>query len=51
LLLGRRRTGTSSTIVSGFMPSVMDRIHSSDVGLAIWRRFTRLNLLVSASTV
>ena len=25
--------------------------HSSDIGLVIWRRFTRLNLLVSASTV
>ncbi|MCB8882972.1 DUF1826 domain-containing protein [Acidisoma cellulosilytica] len=33
------------------MPSVLDRIHSSDTGLAIWRRFTRLNLLVSASTL
>ena len=51
LLLGRRRTRTSSPIVSGFLPSVMERIHSSDIGLVIWRRFTRLNLLVSASTV
>lgn len=33
------------------MPSVMARINSSDVGLVIWRRFTRLNLLVSASAV
>jgi len=51
LLLGRRRTRTSSPIVSGFLPCVMERIHSSDIGLVIWRRFTRLNLLVSASTV
>ena len=51
LLLERRRTRTSSAIVSGFLPSVMERIHSSDIGLVIWRRFNRLNLLVSASTV
>ena len=51
LRLGRPRTRTSSAIVSGFLPSVMERIHSSDIGLVIWRRFTRLNLLVSASTV
>ena len=33
------------------MPSVLNRIHSPDTGLAIWQRFTRLNLLVSASTL
>ncbi|MBS0559907.1 MAG: DUF1826 domain-containing protein [Proteobacteria bacterium] len=29
----------------------MERIDCSDIGLVIWRRFTRLNLSVSASTV
>ncbi len=33
------------------MPSVLDCIHSSDTGLAIWQRFTRLNLLMSASAL
>jgi Protein of unknown function (DUF1826) len=33
------------------MPSVLDRIHSADSGLAIWQRFTRRNLLISASAV
>jgi hypothetical protein len=50
LLLARRRE-VSSPIVSGFMPSVLDRIHSPDTGLAIWQRFTRVNLLISASTL
>lgn len=38
-------------VVRGFMPSVLDRVHSPDTGLAIWQRFTRLNLLVSAATL
>jgi len=29
----------------------MNRIHSPDIGLVIWRRFTRLNLLISARTL
>jgi hypothetical protein len=33
------------------MPSVLGRIHSPDIGLAVWQRFTRLNLRVSASTL
>lgn len=49
-LLGRQQ-GRSSAIVRGFMPSVLDCIHSSDTGLAIWQRFTRLNLLMSASAL
>jgi Protein of unknown function (DUF1826) len=40
-----------SSVVHGFMSSVLDRIHSPDVGLAIWQRFTRVNLLISASTL
>lgn len=50
LLLARRRE-VPSAIVSGFMPSVLDRIRSPDTGLAIWRRLTRLNLLISSSTL
>lgn len=49
-LLGRQQA-RSSAIVRGFMPSVLDRIHSAETGLAIWQRFTRLNLLISASAV
>lgn len=33
------------------MSSVLDRIHSADVGLAFWQRFTRLNLLISANSL
>ena len=51
VLFERRRAEASSAIVSGFMPSVLERIHSADAGLVIWRRFTRLNLLISASAL
>jgi hypothetical protein len=50
-ILPPRRRKVSSPIVSGFMPSVLDRIHSPDTGLAIWQRFTRRNLWLSASTL
>jgi hypothetical protein len=33
------------------MPSVLERIHSPDISLAMWQRFTRLNLLMSASSL
>ena len=33
------------------MPSVLERIHSPDIGLAMWQRFTWLNLRVSASSL
>jgi len=48
---GRYPVQELSPIAHGFMPSVLDRVHSPDIGLAIWRRFTRLNLLISASTL
>jgi Protein of unknown function (DUF1826) len=51
LLLGRRRMEASSAIASGFIPSVLQRIHSDAAGLVIWQRFTRLNLVVSARTL
>ena len=51
LLLRRQRLEEPSSVVHGFMSSVLDRIHSPDIGLAIWRRLTRLNLLVSANTL
>ena len=46
-----RRQEVSSPIVSGFMPSVLGRIHSPDIGLAIWQRFTRRHLWISASAL
>ena len=51
VLFERRRAKASSAIVSGFTPSVLERIHSADAGLVIWRRFTQLNLLISASAL
>ena len=33
------------------MPSVLERIHSPDIGFAMWQRLTRLNLRVSASSL
>jgi hypothetical protein len=33
------------------MPSVLDRVHSPDVGLVIWQRFTRSHLRVCASAL
>ena len=51
-MLSRRRGWEEpSPIARGFMPSVLERIHSPDIGLAMWQRFTRLNLLVSASSL
>ena len=49
--LGRLSALPPSPAAFGFMPSVLGRIHSPDIGLAVWQRFTRLNLRVSASTL
>lgn len=51
LLSRQRRSEQPLSVAHGFMASVLDRIHSPDVGLAIWHRFTRLSLLVSASAL
>ena len=51
VLFERRRAEVPSAIVSGFTPSVLERIHSADAGLVIWRRFTQLNLLISTSAL
>jgi hypothetical protein len=48
---GKRSAPARSPVVRGFMPSVLDRIHSSDISLAIWQRYTRSNLRISASAL
>jgi hypothetical protein len=49
--VGRLSAQELSPVVHGFMPSVLGRVHSPDIGLAIWQRFTRLHLRVSASAL
>ena len=40
-----------SPVVFGFLPGVLDRVRTPEVGLAIWQRFTRLDLRVSARSL
>jgi hypothetical protein len=48
LLSGRQRMAGSSLIVSAFLRSVLEYIHSAESGLIIWRCFTRSSLLILA---
>ena len=49
--LGEPPAPKPPTVVRGFLPSVLNRIHGPDVGLVVWQRFTRLNLFISAGTL
>jgi hypothetical protein len=43
--------GSAPGVLTGFGAGVLSRVHSPEIGLVIWHRFTRLNLQVTAASL